>query len=332
MKALAAGLLATVLLTGCGGTDHPAAADRRPIRVVLLPFLGYAPLIIAQAEGFFAEAGLTVEFININRSPEALPALLRGDVDVLPGTAASSVITAMAKGQPLRFVADKGYLSPDGCSSMGIVVRADFPVDQAASRLRRISISRDGPTRYVASHTLASHGIELDSLESVLLPDAAEAEAMRKGAIDATMGGEPWLSRMRHEVAVKIWLDAQDYLPDHQYSFLLYGKYLLETNRDAGIRFLVAFRRGVAQFNQGKTERNLALLTRELGEDRAILEEACWPAMRLDGRIRLESLLQYQRWARAHGFLDVEATPAQLWDSTFLVASDPLMVNPTGGR
>jgi hypothetical protein len=128
-----------------------------------------------------------------------------------------------------------------------------------------------------------------------------------------------------------MWLSAQDYLPDHQFSFIMFGRYLLETNRDAGIRFLAAFRRGVAQFSQGKTERNLEILTRETGEERSILEEACWPVMRPSGRIGLPSLLAYQQWAREHGYIDVEATPEQLWDSSFVVASDPL-VRAADGR
>ena len=43
------------------------------------------------------------------------------------------------------------------------------------------------------------------------------------------------------------------------------------------------------------------------------------------GRVGLESLLEYQRWARAHQFIDAVATPEQLWDSTLVVASDTLV-------
>jgi NitT/TauT family transport system substrate-binding protein len=322
---LAAALVAGSVLSGCQGRDATPDRATRPIRVAIQPFLGFGPLLIAQAEGFFADVGLTVEFVKVNRSFEALPGLIRGDLDVLAGPAHSAVISAMTRGEAIRFVADKGYLARDSCTSTGITVRADFSPERAKTALRRISLSRDGPSRYIAGRQLASQGIELDSIETVLLPDAAEAEALRKGLIDATSGGEPWFSRTKREFPIKLWLEAQDFLPDHQYSFIIYGPYLLQTNRDAGVRFLAAFRRGVMQFSQGKTERNLDILTRETGESRATLEEACWPVIRSSGRIGLASLLEYQRWARDHEYIDAEATPEQLWDSSFVVASDPLV-------
>ncbi len=302
------------------------------IRVAISPFLGYAPILIAQREGYFTEAGLKVELITVNRPFEALPALIRGDLDVLAGPAHSAVISAMARGEAIRFVADKGYLGRDACTSMGVVVRADLTPEQARTRLRKISLSRDGPTRYIVSQALASQGIELDSLETILIPDAAEIEAFKKGLIDANVGGEPQFTRLKREVPVKMWLSGQQYLPDHQYSMVIYGPNLLRKHRDAGVRFLAAFRRGVAQFSQGKTDRNLTILAEATGEDRSVLEEACWPVMRLDGRIGLESLLGYQRWARQHGYIDQEATAEQLWDSSFVVASDSLVRAAVGGR
>jgi ABC-type nitrate/sulfonate/bicarbonate transport system substrate-binding protein len=298
--------------------------------VALQPFLGYAPLIIAEAEGDFAAAGLQVEFVKVNRTHEALPALLRGDLDVLPGTAASAVLTAMAKGERLRFVADKGYLAADGCSAMEILVRSDFPVEDAATKLKRFVISRDAPSRYIISHALATQGIELDSLETVLLPDGVESEAMRNKSIDAVSGGEPWQTRTKREAPVKVWLKADHLLPHHQLSYLIFSSYLLDTNRDAGVRFVAAFRRGVARYNEGKTERNIEILAKETGEDPSVLREACWPSIRNNGRIGLASLLTYQSWAKTKGYLDLEATPEQLWDSSFVVASDSLVSG--GGR
>jgi NitT/TauT family transport system substrate-binding protein len=316
-------VVGAALLAGCGASKPDTGL--RKIRVAIQPFLAYAPLLIAEAEGYFREAGLEVEFVKVNRTQDALPALLQGDLDVLPGTAASAVLTAMARGERLRFVADKGYLAPDTCSSTTIVVRADFPLAEARTKLRRITVSRDAPTRYLVSRALASQGIELDSLETVRLPDGVDADALRSGAIDATAGGEPWQTQLRRRIAVTPWLEIEKFLPDQQYSYIIFGQSLLDTDRAAGTRFLAAFRRGVAQYRRGPTERNLDLLVASTGEERSILEEACWPAIRPNGRINLPSLLTYQRWAKEHGFIDLEATSEQMWDSTLLAASDALL-------
>ena len=70
---------------------------------------------------------------------------------------------------------------------------------------------------------------------------------------------------------------------------------------------------------------NVTVLSRATGMTLDELRDTCWPTFREDGRIRLEDILDYQRWARAHELLDTVATPAQLYDSSFAVASDRLM-------
>lgn len=315
--------LAALVLCACG---RPEAAGELPlVRVAIQPFFAYAPFYLAEAEGYFRDAGMRVEFVKVNRTHEALPALLGGDLDVLPGTAASAVLSAMARGAPIRFVADKGMMSNDECSSMTIVVRSDFPLEEAKTRFRRITLSRDAPTQYLVSRALASQGIVLDSIETVLLPDGVDAEALRTGAIDGTAGGEPWQTRLRRQIEIKPWLEIEAYSPDHQFSFVIFGERLLRTDRDLGIRFLAAFRRGVARYLEGATERNLEILTAATGEERSILAEACWPPMRASGRIGLQSVLDYQRWAMEHGYLDQQATAAQLWDSTLVAATDTIL-------
>ena len=55
------------------------------LKMVVLPRLSWAPFYIAQAEGFFAEQGLEVEFIQMERSADAVPLVAQGEVDVISG-------------------------------------------------------------------------------------------------------------------------------------------------------------------------------------------------------------------------------------------------------
>ena len=70
-------VLATVL-SGCS-RHEPAQAPARGadrIRVLVLPYTGFAPLFIAEAEGYFAEQGLEVEHVHLNTSGPGLALLL----------------------------------------------------------------------------------------------------------------------------------------------------------------------------------------------------------------------------------------------------------------
>jgi len=81
---------------------------------------------------------------------------------------------------------------------------------------------------------------------------------------------------------------------------------------------MVAFLKAVRQYNQGKTKRNLEIVGKYTGLDRRLLEEVCWPAMRNDGQIHIESVMDYQAWAMKKGFLDKEVLPHQFWDPSFI--------------
>jgi hypothetical protein len=81
---------------------------------------------------------------------------------------------------------------------------------------------------------------------------------------------------------------------------------------------MVAYLQGVRRYNRGKTERNLEILEKHTGLDRDLLEEACWPAFRRDGRINARSILDFQTWAREAGILDVDVPEDQFWEPRYI--------------
>jgi hypothetical protein len=85
---------------------------------------------------------------------------------------------------------------------------------------------------------------------------------------------------------------------------------------------MLAYREALERYAEGKTARNVEILAAATGEDPALVRDACWLAMRADARIDLASLLAFQAWAVAQGFVATAATPAQLWDSSFIAWAD----------
>lgn len=103
-------------------TSAPAASGE-PVKVKaqILPLLSFAPYFIAQEEGYYADEGLEVEFVQFQHSSDAIPALLQGQVDVIGGALSFGLLNAMAKDEGMRLVADKGYLTDTGCSYTSIL-------------------------------------------------------------------------------------------------------------------------------------------------------------------------------------------------------------------
>ena len=146
------------------------------------------------------------------------------------------------------------------------------------------------------------------------------AGSLESGAIDAISTTEPTLSRL-----VKVgqrWIGGQQSSPDMQWGVISFSERLLTTDRDLGVRFLRAYRRGVAQFRAGKTPRNIAIIAKETGDPEDVIRDACWPSFREDSRINWKSIEEFQTWARENKMMEQSVTQAQVWDSSFLVASD----------
>ena len=312
-------LISAGVFAGCGSGQPEAAPALRTLRVNRNSHLTSGPLVLAQDAGYFTEEGLKIEFVDMNRGEESLIAMLGGELDVLHGPLHPGLLTAVARGGEIRIVAGLNVLTPD-CTYHAIVLRPGLSPDQALRRIRKLDASRDGSTRYLAGRMLATRGIDIDTLDTIRLPQEIIGHSLGNGSVDAASVSEPLVTRIGRTGTV--WLRSHDATPGFQWSVMSFGKKLLRDDPEAGVRFLTAYRRGVALFREGKTPENLERLQRLTQEDRKILEDSCWPSFPADLRPNLASVLAYQQWALEHDYLDETATLAQLWDSSFVVASD----------
>ena len=321
------GVATLAALTACTRADAPAASTAAPVkvRVSITPHLSWGPLMIAQAEGFFRAEGLDVEFVSAMRSEESLAALVTGDIDVRPGPLHAGFLSAIAQGAKIRVAAGQGHLAPDGCTYYAIVLRPGFE-PSATTPIKRMRASQDGATRYVVSRMLAPHGVDLDAIETVRLPEAVMVMSLERGSIDAVAVSEPALTRTSK--VGKLWIRAQDAVPNFQWGVIAFGDRLLNRERETGVRFIRAYNRGVERYREGKTDRNVAIIAAATGESETITREACWPTFRAGSSIDWASIAQFQRWANAEGLMEHTLSREQVWDSTFIGASTARPATP----
>ena len=323
----ASGLVAILfaMMVACERPEIAPAGAPVKVRVMIQPYLGNAPILIALEEGYFAEQGLDVELITMNAVDMAVPLLINGDLDVIAGAAAPGVMNAVLRGVSIRAVAERGSYARDGCTRLAILTRPGLLAQHAGRPgpppIKRISLNPVAPMLYAVDRVLASAGVDLDTLESVQIPDAAEIEALLEGRIDAAFTGEPWLTRAIERGAGEIWLRTEDVLPGEAYAFNFYGPRLLEREPDIGRRWMVAYLKGVHRFREGRTPETIALVARVTGEDPAMLARMCWPTFTPDGRVDPATIASYQRWAVEHGFIDPSAATVSLWDGSFVDAA-----------
>jgi NitT/TauT family transport system substrate-binding protein len=300
--------------------EPPGGRER--VRVIIAPLLSYAPLWIAQEEGFFEEEGLDVEIITMTRTAEALPALAGGKVEVLASHILPSHFNIIARGGNVRIVADKGHHDPEGCTYEAIVAT---PALIASGRLGeaagfeglRVATEKSLSGYFYIDTLLTSLGVSPEVLHTFDLPLASKADGFRNGAIDFTTAAEPWLTRLLDGGDAVLWKAVEDFVPGFQSSVILYGPALLEGGRETGTRFLVGYLRGIRRYNEGKTERNVEIVAEATGLEPELVRKACWISMDGDGDIHEESLLGYQRWALRQGLVDRIVPVGEFWDPSF---------------
>jgi NitT/TauT family transport system substrate-binding protein len=301
----------------------PAAPPLRTIRILARQHLSMAPLLIADEEGYFRAQGLAIDLFALARSRDGLPALIKGDLDVLTSSVGPYYLGAIAQGARLRIVADKGQLAPDGCTYLAFLTRpellrgGELRLPRSQERWR-FSIRRGSFYDFLGERALAQAGIDSREIEVHHLSGETEIQALLQGRIDVTTNtGSPMKKAVASGYAA-IWRPAQAVLPGAQFAVLLFGPSLLDEDPEAGERFMTAYLAGVRQYNRGKTERNLAILEKRTGLDRRELRDACWISMRDDGRIHAASVLELQAWAVAKGLLDRELPLVELWEPRFV--------------
>jgi NitT/TauT family transport system substrate-binding protein len=314
------------ILAGCLSSDSPskeeAIMELDTVKVMVLPYLSFAPFFIANEEGYFAEQRMEVEFIKFGSPVQAMPVLAQGELDVATGGVTSSLFNSISRGVNIRIVADKGHLDTR-CTYAGMLVNKELFDNgeiKEISQLKGNTLALEdfGGWGYVYSEILSSEGLNLDDIESIFLRPPDRVGALAAKSVAAAQLGEPFITKLiETELAEKL-VGYEEFLPDFQLAYIVYGSNLLEKDREIGKRFMVAYLKGVKQYNEGKTERNIDIIQNYTKEDRGIIERACWPSIHSDGHLNTQSLLDVQDWSFENGYVDELVTEYQLFDKSFI--------------
>lgn len=316
-------LIFVLLINSCTPTKG-SSFEAESIKVTLNNSLSYAPLLIAKAENYFQDYGLDVEFVTFDKSSEAVALLITGKIDVYAGTVNAGFLNTIYEEPNIKAVADRGHISPnDECTYQAILIRKDLfesgevttPEDLAGLEFA----SRDtGIQGYLIDTYLKDTGLSTADLVFNDLPDSVLIDAYQSKTIDGSVATEPVLSFVLSSGEAVILADAQNVVGELQTGVIAFGPNILNDKPELGERFLAAYLKGVKQYNEGKTERNLEIISEATGETIDNLKSGCWPAIREDGLVDFEAINSYQQWSLEKGEIDHLVTEEQFWNPSFL--------------
>lgn len=307
-----------------GCAPRGAVTDSRPLRISAARRLSMSSLYLALESGYFRQLGLDVRVHNIGNSSEALPLLAGGGVDVFFHTVTPSFINAVAKGARVKIVASREIASST-CGHFGSIygTRESFPgglADLKHLKGKRIAIGRTiGLTEFALDLHLLNVGLSRNDVDVVLMRHPDAVAALVGGEVDAIVSHEEYdtdLAGVSSRIIRSIGL--AEILPNFQYSFVAYGRTLLDGNPGPGSKFLAAYLRAAREFLGGKTPRFMEDFSRSNGLDVDAVLRGCRETFVPDGRIDLKSLEYYVNWAAKKGYCPMPVEAAQLVDTRFL--------------
>lgn len=222
-----------VLLAGCQlpGSGSSGALEQAPegssITVASVPGVGDAPLYVAQQEGLFQQAGLTVHIRSYPTAAAEVAALRSGAANVAAGgyagffyaqeqaTAPPSATSSKPNDAavPMVVLADGYDAAPD---IMDVLVRPDSKISTPQG-LQGTTIGTAQPelprTPYsletvAASSVLENDGVPLDSVHFKPMPEDQLIGALRSGAVDAILVTEPQIYQAESQIGARSVLDA----------------------------------------------------------------------------------------------------------------------------
>lgn len=321
---LACAVLLLVASSGC--QRQPSAAPGVPhVRVAVLPFLSHAPYFIAEDRGVFAAHGLDVTLLQVSPTEITL-ALARGEVDVTSQYLSVGLFNLIAKGASLAIVADKGHAEAGACGDDGFVARRDMVesgvLDTTAGLRGRLIVYDQGSVEeYLLERVLATEGLTLADVRRAPIPESAKADALRGGYIDLVHWSEPQISTMREAGIGTLWRNTAAIAPGLQFAFVVYGKRLALTEPELGERFMAAYLEAVGLYREGPVPANVAAIVAHTSLPEETVRRACWPTIRADGEIDVESVMAFQRWAVSRHYLESAVAPELFWQPRFVAAA-----------
>ncbi|GGX49406.1 ABC transporter substrate-binding protein [Tateyamaria omphalii] len=312
------------------GLAAPALASNKKIKVGALRFTSHSGNFVAFERGYFAEAGLDVEFEFFQAAQPMAVAIASGDVDY--------AVTAMSGG--LISLADKGaikiiggalseeagidgqkFLASDAAFQTGVKTPKDlagkkFAVTQAGSSFH-----------YMGAKMAQAEGIDMSF--TPLQKVGAIIGAMKSGQVDGWSIVPHIAKPLAGSGAVHIIGNVADYLPDYQVTTVFTSAGNAANERGLTESFLAGFSKGVDDYAAAMIDKTadqeamIDLIHKYVYTDRP--REKAAPSI-VNGTMRLNagaslniaSIQDQLSWFQAEGLVDADISIDQVVDQSYV--------------
>jgi NitT/TauT family transport system substrate-binding protein len=304
-------LMVTSLAAGCS----PAPAASATIRIGVLPILDALPMYVAEAEGFFSEAGVTVEFVPAASAAERDQLMQSGQIDGMINDLISTLLYNRA-GRQIVVVRLARTATPD-FPQYRILAAKESPVSTPQDLAGvPIGISEGTVIAYVTDRLLEAEGLTSDQIATVAVPSIADRMALlSSGELEAATLPDP-LSSLALQGGARLVVDDTAH-PEYGNSLVSFRAAFVDSSPEAVRSFLAALERAVETVNADKTRWSSVLTERGLVPAPILgsYEIPDFPAASIPTEAQFADVLA---WAQAKQLISGDVAYSQSVDASYL--------------
>jgi len=314
MKVLREKWLWLVVLILLATTFGVEAQEPKTVKVGHFVATNSGGLYIAQDRGYFAEQGIRAVFEAFADASKAYPALATSEIDIYGGGLSPGLYNAIARGIPLKVVADKSH-EEKGYGFKVVVARKDLYDSGKFRSIRDIKgmvvagLPRGASMDYQLDLILRPNGLGLQDVQYVGMSMPDTIPALTSKRIDAAFVMEPIVTRIVEQgLGVKI-TSLDQWAPGFQGGAIIYGEAFIKNSPDLARRFMVAYVKGLRDYNdaiKGKPIRKEVveiLMKWTPLKDPKLYDKLAWTALDPNGSVSTKYLMHEQEWYLKEGLI-----------------------------
>jgi len=316
--------LGAALFALAAALPHQADAAAKVV-IGSVPGIAAAGTYIADAKGYFRDAGIDVEIANLASAADAMASLATNQFQVVEGGYSAGYWNALAKNFPIITAFERGSRP----TNHKIVVPASMKDKiKTVADLKGHSIAVNAPgslTVYELGKMLEASGLDLKDVDVKYIPFPQMAVAFKNGAIDAAEDIPPFVNVGIEQGLMFTVGSIDDTLKPYPLASIAYqiNTDWAAKNQDVVRKFFVAIARGTRDYCQAyhhgpnRDEVLDIMIKYKVMSDRALLDRIPWQGRDPNGRMDAGTVLDIQDWFFKHGMITKKFPASRLIDTSY---------------
>ena len=321
MRVLSFVVLAALGMAGAG----PAAAEDT-IKVGIARSTSNAAELMALKHGYFKEAGIKLEWSDIDSTANVIALLAQNQFQIVAGGISAGIFNALEKDLPITILSDR-VSTPIGHNLMLRPELKDTVKSLKDLKGRPVASNGAGSvSTYETGKMLEREGLKLTDVDLKILPFTQMGVALKNKAIDAALLIPPFTWNLEQQGIAVPFADVDQLVQPQPMTIavLMANTDWAKANQDLVKRYMTAWLRGAREYCQayhGASNRQEIideLVNTKTAPSRELLEKFPWPARSPNGKINTASMLDINKWYVANKMSAKEFPAERLVDSSYI--------------